>query len=429
VAPPEASIYTGLVMPGDAFNATTNPGVGAFIYRSANGNGTFTVTNAQLQWNYGANGLTDNMVVDVQVFAIEHVYIPQGSFAAGDGLNDGLGVATQFTVTTINTSDATQRPAGTGTLGGQAGGFPTGQTSPNRLWPNGFNPFYCMKYEISQQGYVDFLNTLNRSQQANRVGANVSSGISSVANTYVMSNGQTMFERNIIRCDANIHPTLPVNFYCDYNGNGIGGEAADGKDIACNYLTWGDMAAYLDWVGLRPMTELEFEKCGRGNLLPVPGEFAWGNTFRSAAPTNSLVDPGLPTEYVNAGNVAAPANPLRVGSFARAGTTRTQAGAGYYGMMELSGNLIERVVTIGVVEGGAFTGSHGNGVLNEDGNLTNTDWPVHSNATGTGFRGGDMSNLFSRLRLSDRSFATFADASRSYSSIHEYGGRGCRSVR
>jgi hypothetical protein len=35
-------------------------------------------------------------------------------------------------------------------------------------WPNGFNAFYCMKYEVSQQGYVDFLNTLTYTQQVTR---------------------------------------------------------------------------------------------------------------------------------------------------------------------------------------------------------------------------------------------------------------------
>jgi len=83
--PAGSIIMPGLVDPGSAFNATTNPGLGAFIYRSADGTGTFTNTGVQLRWNYGANGLTDADVAEIKVFAIEMVYVPQGAFAAGSG--------------------------------------------------------------------------------------------------------------------------------------------------------------------------------------------------------------------------------------------------------------------------------------------------------------------------------------------------------
>ena len=48
VAPSGSTLTTGLVDPSTAFNASTNPGVGAFIYRSADGSGTFTANNVQL---------------------------------------------------------------------------------------------------------------------------------------------------------------------------------------------------------------------------------------------------------------------------------------------------------------------------------------------------------------------------------------------
>ena len=44
-----------------------------------------------------------------------------------------------------------------------------------------------------------------------------------------------------------------------------------------------DGAAYADWSGLRPMTELEFEKACRGNQTPVANEFAWGTASITAA--------------------------------------------------------------------------------------------------------------------------------------------------
>jgi hypothetical protein len=164
-APSGSTIDPGLLTPGAAFNASTNPGLGAFIYRSADGTGTFSKTGVQLRWNYGANGVANDAVVEVSVFAIEMVYVLAGSFAAGSG----GGESSAFTLSTINTPNATTAPSGTGSLGGAAGGFPTGQTAPaNASWPNGYNPFYCMKYEISQQQYVDFLITLTQTQATAR---------------------------------------------------------------------------------------------------------------------------------------------------------------------------------------------------------------------------------------------------------------------
>ena len=42
---------------------------------------------------------------------------------------------------------------------------------------------------------------------------------------------------------------------------------------------WDDAIRYSAWVGLRPMTELEFEKACRGPLATVDGEFPWGDTL------------------------------------------------------------------------------------------------------------------------------------------------------
>ena len=38
-----------------------------------------------------------------------------------------------------------------------------------------------------------------------------------------------------------------------------------------------DVCAYADWAGLRPMSELEYEKAARGTLAPVANEEAWGS--------------------------------------------------------------------------------------------------------------------------------------------------------
>jgi hypothetical protein len=85
-APVGSQIDLGLLTPGSAFNATTNPVVGTFIRPAMPmAPAPSPATGVQLQWNYGALGLNYNDIVQVQVFAIEMVYVPQGAFAAGSG--------------------------------------------------------------------------------------------------------------------------------------------------------------------------------------------------------------------------------------------------------------------------------------------------------------------------------------------------------
>ena len=57
-----ATITPGLMNTANAFNATTNPAMGAFVHRSGNGSGAFTQTSMQLRWNYGANTIADSYV-------------------------------------------------------------------------------------------------------------------------------------------------------------------------------------------------------------------------------------------------------------------------------------------------------------------------------------------------------------------------------
>ncbi len=378
VAPSGSTIDIGLLTPGSTYNATTNPGMGAFIYRNTSGSGTFTANSVQLRWAYGANGVADNAVVEIQVFAIEMVLVPAGAFSAGDGGTSG------FTLTTINTANATTAPVS------NAGGYPSGQTAPGAAsWPNGFSGFYCMKYEISQQQYVDFLNTLTASQSvnrfpnstANRMAISVASGIYSTTNPFV----------------------------------------------ACGFLSMGDLAAYLDWSGLRPMTEIEFEKACRGTLPAVAGELSWGTS--SATPATGLTNPGLTNEIASnaganciLGNQTGITGPARVGMFAASNTTRVQAGATFYGIMEMSGNLWERTVSIGVAKGRNFTGLHGNGAISSAGDADVTNWP-DANGTGSGVRGGSIIQGISDCSVSNRSQATSV-----YSRNYNIGGRGVRSA-
>ena len=193
--------------------------------------------------------------------------------------------------------------------------------------------------------------------------------------------------------------------------------------VACNFLSWMDGAAYSDWAGLRPMTELEFEKACRGPETPVANEYAWGTVTVASDPYTlgnpSATNEGIASNYsTSAGNASYMTTtssingPLRVGIFAANANNsgRITAGASYYGIMELSGNLWERAVTVGNATGRDFTGLHGNGALSTNGHANETAWPGLTSgevtgATGSGFRGGFCLSLASGMRVSDRSNA------------------------
>lgn len=383
VAPTGTTIATGLQTPSTAFNSTTNPGLGAFLYRSAAGTGTLTATNVQLRWNYGANAIADNAVIEVQVYGIEMVFVPQAAFNVG-----GAGGSNAFTSTTINTSVATTIPTGTGTLGGQAGGYPTGQTAPGvATWPNGFAGFYCMKYEISQQQYVDFLNNLTASQAAARYSTTTASRCAIVSTSGVYST------------------TAPA--------------------VAMGNFNWADLAAYMDWSALRPMTEMEYEKACRGNLPAVNGEYAWGTntlTFATGITNSGLLNEGISNAGANV-NAGSNTFPFRVGIFGGATTTRVQSGATFYGIMEMTGNVWELAIALNTTEGRLFAGNHGNGVLGATGDHNETSWPVSTSASGASVRGGAFSTGTAFMPVSFR-YVGATVATR----LNTVGGRGVRTT-
>ena len=402
VNPTGSTISTGLLDPSLPFNQTTNPGIGAFIYRSADGTGTFSQTGVQLRWNYGANGVADNAVIDISVYAIENVYVPQGIFYAGSGGTEYYHFYKYPTTTNpyqITSEGAITVGTATNNLYYTPSTYAGDALGPvPAAFPKGYNAFYCMKYEISQQGYVDFLNSLTPTQASNRYstsytgyryGISVSSGVYATTNPFV----------------------------------------------ACNYISWADVAAYLDWSGLRPMTELEFEKSCRGTLPAVPNEYAWGTTGIASSPytlsNSGLTNENIATNYSTTVGNAATWNtigtgingPVRVGIFAGNGlnTGRVTSGATYYGIMEMTGNLYERSVTVGNPTGRGFTGTNGNGLLDVIGNADASNWPG-INAVGAGFGGGYWGNSATHLRVSVRYYAAYAISSRG----DIFGGRGVR---
>jgi formylglycine-generating enzyme required for sulfatase activity len=443
--PSDAAITTGLLQPSLAFNAETNQGMGVFLYRNEAGTGTFTLENVKLRWLYGKNGLDETSLVEIRVFAIEMVYVPQGSFYVGNtGTETGRlhradNASAAFEITSENA--IITQSSGSGNLWGTEGITGWAAVSPSNPhtipanFPKGYKAFYCMKYAISQGQYAAFLNTLTRAQQNERTATSLSSGTTSVTNRYVMTNSSTVSERNGIRCDASINGTAPIEFYCDLNGNDTRNEENDGGCIPCNFISWADLVAYLHWSALRPMTELEYEKACRGTLSAVAGEYAWG-TATIASNNYTISDSGDISESIASNysttvgnahytNTQLSAGPVRNGIFAAhtSNSGRITAGASYYGILELSGNTWERPITIANAEGRTFTGLHGSGDLNASGNATTSFWPS-IDAVGSGFRGGSWRNNSDQLQVSHRHSAGKADTSRAQA----VSGRGVRTV-
>ncbi|MFM9021153.1 MAG: SUMF1/EgtB/PvdO family nonheme iron enzyme, partial [Sediminibacterium sp.] len=218
------------------------------------------------------------------------------------------------------------------------------------------------------------------------------------------------------------NPSTPAIYGCDLNGNNIYDESDDGEWITCNYLRWSDLTAYLDWAALRPMTELEYEKACRGTLNPVINEFAWGNTTYISL--SSILTGGQASESsspanANMHNSGMNGGPVRTGIFATSTSNRSASGASYYGIMDLSGNVWEQVISIANNNCRNFTGLVGDGVLDNSGDSNVTLWPV---GTDIGLRGGSFTSSNETARVSDRSSITAGATSRNI----DYGGRGVR---
>ena len=224
--------------------------------------------------------------------------------------------------------------------------------------------FYMMKYELSQGMYRDFLNSLTALQKDGRTAADLSDADD--ANDYVMlgEDSASVLYRQAIKALPPAEGGSDYAFVVDYDEDNVGNESDDGEWIAMNYMMWMDLCAFADWAGLRPMSELEFEKACRGVDVPsVVGEYAWGTVdIAQAASTfnnegeSSEVSTSIGTDYLCAygGTIT---GPFRCGFASSGASTRVSAGAAYYGILNMSGNLYERVVTVGNNSGRAFRGT------------------------------------------------------------------------
>ena len=326
----------------------TSDNVGAWVYRDARGSGTFNSTTMQLQWNYGLSGLSKVTGLEVRVFAVEMVYVPEGGFnCAGatinkwngtevasfyysrvDSRSNGIFIAPGNNFPIINTKLSPKlyykdTAAISLSIKGDAG-IDTDNNGiiDNTSYPIGYSAFYCYKYELTEQQYADFLNTLT-STQITTLG---------VAGTGIkMHNGEYF-------------SSFPVK--------------------ACNNANATRLFAFADWSGVRPMSFLEFNKASYGPIQPLychnPGCYQNGNPTTPRGYSVSLST-----------NTCYSSSLQNVGYLGSSNSNRSISGASYYGILDLTGNAIEPVIKLNYLN---FTNQNGNGFLNSNGNCDVSNW-------------------------------------------------------
>ncbi|MEL6560114.1 MAG: hypothetical protein AAFQ94_18130, partial [Bacteroidota bacterium] len=184
---------------------------------------------------------------------------------------------------------------------------------------------------------VNFLNTLSYDNQDK---------LSTIKNRqafkYPFSSSDDVVNRMGIAIEEASTSGLPIKFAMDLNDNGVFDEIDDGATLACNYLSFLELFAYLDWAGLRPMTELEYEKACRGVAFPIANEYASG--ARNRGPILFTVDnAGTPDESSTGTilNLHSGFGPMRVGFSATGSASRLTSGNSFYGIANLSDNVSE----------------------------------------------------------------------------------------
>ena len=388
-------------------------GAGIMLHRADAGFSTIDWDQVSLSWRLAEDGVDREATVEVEVVALEMVWIPEGAFALGDGTSVESLFAAQFEAGTSG-QPLPVESEGAIRLGGSSADAlgnrdrRMSSSTAQQFWddfsraaeqslpaafPKGFAGFWVMKHELTQGDYARFLNMLTPSQRQARNPA---------AEAY-------RDERHRYAID----PEAPFR--------------VGPHNRAANWLSWMDLAAFADWSALRPMSELEYEKAARGDRFPDAGEFAWGPEAPPAG-KYALQDADTPEELVvnqaeganvafdgTVGVASGVSGPLRVGAFLPLATSRLGFGGSYYRATELSGNVAEMVATVGRSAGRRFDGRHGDGSIAPSGNAGGDEvelWPGARrsarggyevvNADGTGVRGGDWASEIRRLSVSDR---------------------------
>ncbi|VAX34884.1 hypothetical protein MNBD_UNCLBAC01-1523 [hydrothermal vent metagenome] len=447
-----ASMSTSGTNP-DGFNIPSNFEIivpsdkkGFFLQKTDLNSGDVTSTGLRFIWDYGQDGLSDITAMAAntvnKIFGVEMVYIPQGAFYAGDGASSSGFRFKQGSADDdpwyIQNENAITTTSGAGDGYYYQNTGASGENATNSVFlipssfPKGYQASYVMKYELTEGQWVSFFNTLSSLAKSNRDITGVSQGA---------KNSDGIVNRNTVSWDSS-------NMFSDASSSRV--------DRPVSYISWPDLLAYADWAALRPITEFEYEKAARGkDVTSVVDEYAWGTTSSNVVGASEITPDSDEngTEKISdgaanlnrntlswssgdgrSGGVAeAQKGPLRAGIFATNATTRISSGAGYYGNMELSGNLHEMIVTVGRAQGRQFLGTHGDGSLatlsGYEGNATNIDWPGINTTdssrgvtgtVGSGYRGGDFQSTSLRyFQISTRTYAAKDPDSEGYAQRYD----------
>ena len=417
-----------------------NDGMGVFIRRVGTVASPNVVGNVASQTVYlkldgsltgtnpaGTTSASDNF----EVLGIEMVYVPQGPFYAGDGRSPNTYNFSNGSATTPYLVDASKQASGAGQATNYTNNVTYGSPVPlPATFPLGYNGYYCMKYEATVGIFVEFLNALTYDQQTTIL---QEAGVSNLPNVlgawFDMGNSWGFWNRVTT---VGVYNTVPAVFSAPY------------LFLAEGDVVWRSMTAFLDWSGLRPMTEFEYEKACRGSntvaqtpIAAVAYEYPWGTT--------TITNSQLGSDYTNANsalatNVEGPVfytgwdgSAMRPGAFAKSTTNRTQAAATYYGIMDMAGNCWEQCIGGGGYDYSGFTTANGDGALSSIGRANVTGWPANGGvASGTIIRGGwwEIGGNTFRCQTSDRTFyAGYQwNGDKSNTSLSKYNGaRGVRS--
>ncbi|MDR0983036.1 MAG: SUMF1/EgtB/PvdO family nonheme iron enzyme [Culturomica sp.] len=427
---------TGHLMPRsftyDSGNIDANNAGGIFLMRTEQGSGnvnnqTFTIKTMRSNiGNITEQDINQNNVF-ISLSAVEMVYIPYGGYYLGDGATANRLGSNNGGMIAVNSEDALSvYPVASGNVGSVK--------SLPATYPKGYKGFYCMKYEVSQEQYVSFLNNLTRAQQKARIGNNLDE---LKVGEYVFGDKSRPSYRNGI-CVISNPAGKPAIFGCNLNPATPYFGEDDGKCIACNYLSLSDMLAYCDYACLRPMSELEYEKACRKPYpqAAVAGEFVWNSAsgVSKLDATSGLVGAGTVGENPSSAAINVNYNngsfgPVRSASFGTSSSTQAQAGATFWGLMEMSGNVAELCYS---VDAGSYFNtsnvynSHGNGEINTSGvsDVSTSIW--HTANTSFIAKGGSFaSGNTDELKISDRTRSSVTDTRDStmgFRAVHTFGG-------
>jgi len=308
--------------------------------------------------------------IECKVFAIEMVYVLSGKFYIGDGNTSSY----EFRESAVSSKPVLiESEASIGVYDGLSSfSIPAG-------YPKGYDAFFIMKYEISQQQYADFLNTLNNVARVARFPGNFGTNRNRLNNT----------------------GSYPMIYFTDR------------PHRAQNFLSWADISAYLDWACLSPLSECQYEKACRGNQAYFPGEYAWGSKYRVSGNNISGIEDGTETMLTGnhiGGNITftggdGGSGPARCGIFATNSSNREEAGASFYGVMDMCGNVFEWCVKATSTSTLTYH-SWGDGYISYTGFHNVANWPSGTVTTQELIiRGGSWALTTDYFAISNRIFA------------------------